>query len=243
MKLLAFILLLGIVFEAAAQTVINKSYPVQPAQTIRFRFDYPELIKVSTWEKNEILVQGTVSINGGENDDAFALEGTTSGTVISIQSQIRNMKNLPHRYTVMKDGKKMVFKNKTEWRAYKSEYHDKHNWVSEGVDMDIVLEIKVPKNMTTTVESVYGMVEVKDFTGPLVVEATYGGVDASLTESRTGELTAETNYGQIYSNLNLKFSNSIEEDFHTVVSAKMGGGPNYTFESKYGNVYLRKLTK
>ena len=84
-------LLLGIVSAAEAQTVINKSYPVQPAQTIHFRFDYPELIKVSTWEKNEISIQGTVSINGGENDDAFVLDGSTSGSVVSIHSEIRNI--------------------------------------------------------------------------------------------------------------------------------------------------------
>ena len=233
-------MLLGTVSTAGAETVINRNYPVQPAQTIHFRFDYPELIRVSTWEKNEISIQGTVSINGGENDDAFVLDGSTSGSVVSIQSEIRNIKNLPHRYTVMKDGKKITFKNKAEWRTYKSEYHDKNNWISEGVDMDIVLEIKVPKNVATTLESVYGMVEVRDFSGPLVVEATYGGVDALLIENKTGELKAETNYGQIYSNLNLKFSNSVEEDFHTVVSAKVGSGSNYTFESKYGNVYLRR---
>lgn len=84
------------------------------------------------------------------------------------------------------------------------------------------------------------MVEVKNYTGPLTVEATYGGVDVTGPEKITGELTAETNYGQIYSNLDLKFSGSEFEDFHTYVSTKSGNGPKYSFESKYGNVYLRK---
>jgi hypothetical protein len=83
------------------------------------------------------------------------------------------------------------------------------------------------------------MVEVKEFSGPLVVDATYGGIDAALSESKTGELKAETNYGQIYSNLDHSFSGG-EEDFHTLVSAQLGNGPGYRFESKYGNVYLRK---
>ena len=115
--------------------------------------------------------------------------------------------------------------------------------MSTGVDMDIVLEIKVPRNVDTRVESVYGMVEIKQFTGPLVVEATYGGVDAALQEKSIGELTAETNFGQIYTNLDVKFKtdNIREEDFRTYVSAKPGNGPRYSFESKYGNVYLRKL--
>lgn len=106
--------------------------------------------------------------------------------------------------------------------------------------MDIVLEIKVPKNLSTKVESVYGMVEIKEFIGSLVVDATYGGVEASVNEAKTGELKAEPNYGQIYSNLDHKFSGREEEDFHTLVSAKLGNGPSYSLVSKYGNVYLRK---
>jgi hypothetical protein len=86
------------------------------------------------------------------------------------------------------------------------------------------------------------MVEVRDFNGPLKVDATYGGVDAAVVEKSTGELNAETNYGEIYSNLDVKFGggSSRQENFHTFVSAKPGSGPTYTFDSKYGNVYLRK---
>jgi hypothetical protein len=89
------------------------------------------------------------------------------------------------------------------------------------------------------------MVEIKDFTGPLTVDATYGGVDAALNEKNTGEIIAETNYGDIYTNLDVKFGgeNSKNEDFHTYVSAKPGNGPRYSFDSKYGNVYLRKATQ
>lgn len=225
---------------ALAQTLVNKSYPIQAGQTIRFQFDYPELIKVSTWDKNEISIQGTVSINAGENDEAFQLSSSSKGNVLVIESEIVNLKNLPRRITVMRDGKKMTFKNKSALRDYDPGNHNNYKFYSEGVDMDIVLEIKVPKEMATKIESVYGMVEVKGFSGPLVVDATYGGIDAALSESKTGDLKAETNYGQIYSNLDHPFSGSEEEDFHTLVTARLGNGPSYRFESKYGNVYLRK---
>jgi hypothetical protein len=226
-----------------AQTPVNKTYPVQAGQTIRFQFDYPELIKVSTWEKNEVSIQGTVSINAGENDEAFQLSSSIKGNTLVIESEIVNLKNLPHRITVMRDGKKMTFKNKSALRDYDPGNHNNYKFYSEGVDMDIVLEIKVPKEIVTKIESVYGMVEINGFNGPLVVDATYGGIDASLSESKTGELKAETNYGQIYSNLNHPFSGKEEEDFHTLVSAQLGNGPGYHFESKYGNVYLRKLNR
>lgn len=238
--LLLLFIALGCV--AKAQTPINKTYPVKAGQTIHFHFDYPELVRISTWDKNEVSIQGTVSINMGENDDAFELVQSETADGLYIENRIRNMKNLPHRVTIVEGGKKMVFRTKEEYKKYVNENGKKYDVMSWGLEMDIMLEIKVPRNRVTVVESVYGMVEVKDFTGPLTVEATYGGVDAALLESATGELVVETNYGQIYSNLDTKFTGDgyREKNFYTWVQAKPGQGPRYSFESKYGNVYLRK---
>lgn len=224
----------------AAQTPVNKSFSVSAGQKISLRFDYPELVKISTWDKNEISIGGSVSINGGENDDAFELIKSVSGNTIFIENRIRNLKELPHRITVINKGEKITFKSKVDYQKYCEETGNNFNQRSEGVDMDILLEIKVPKGIEVKLESVYGMVEVKNYAGPLTVEATYGGVDVTVVEKTMGEVSAETNYGQIYTNLNLKFSGSEFEDFHTYVSAKLGSGPRYSFESKYGNVYLRK---
>ncbi len=208
MKSYLFLPLCLIMMQATAQTIISKTIPVQKGQQLKMKFDYPELIKVTTWDKSEISFEGRVSINGGENDDAFKLDINASGNTITIRNEIQNMNSIPHRITVMRDGEKLIFKNKGEWRKYQDEHGGKHSMMNEGVEMDIELEIKVPRNMETYVESVYGIVEVKNFTGPITVDATYGGVDASLTESSMGELVAETNYGHIYSNLNIKFTNS-----------------------------------
>lgn len=223
-----------------AQTQINKVIPVKAGQKITMHFDYPQLIKVSTWDKNEIGITGKVSINGGENDTAFVMENSESGNQVNLRSEIRDMKNLPRRYVVTRGEQKIIFKDKSDFKKYQSENPGAYNSVSMNVEIEIELEIKVPKNTETRIESVYGMVEIKDFTGPLTVDATYGGVDAALQEVTTGELIAETNFGQIYTNLNLKFISSKDEDFHTYVTAKPGTGPRYSFESKYGNVYIRK---
>lgn len=225
---------------AAAQTPVNKTFAVKPGQTISMHFDYPELIKITTWDKNEIEITGMVSINGGENDDAFKLDISSSGSAIKVKSEIPTLNELPHRVTITRDGKKMVFKNKEEYKKFTAENGKDYGNMSYGSDVDIQLVIKVPKNTDTYIKSVYGLIEVKNFAGPLVAEATYRGIDASVIERSTGELKAETGFGQIYSNLEMKFSGSDFQDFHTVVSAKLGNGPNYSFESKYGNVYLRK---
>jgi hypothetical protein len=225
-----------------AQTQVNKSIAVSPGQSIVIHFDYPDLIRVSTWDKNEVSIQGTVSINNGESDDAFELLTSSSGNTVSIRNEVRNLKDLPQRYTIVDGAQKITFKNRAEMKKYQEQNGRQFDVMSCGVDMEIVLDIKVPRNVKTKVESVYGMVEIKDFSGPLDVEATYGGVDAALTERATGMITAETNYGEIYTNLDAKFGSEGKADkhFYTNVSAKPGSGPEYNFESKYGNVYIRK---
>ena len=225
-----------------AQTIINRSIPVKSGQTIQMHFDYPKLIRVTSWDKNEISIQGHVSINAGENDDAFVLENSLQGNIIKVDSEIRDLKNLPQRITVTSDGQKMMFRDKEAYNKYRAEQGRNFSSMSWGPDIEIDLEVKVPRNVHTEITSVYGMVEVKDFTGPLNVDATYGGIDAALLERAVGELTAQTNYGQIYSNLDIKFAGGqiTTKDFYMQVSARPGSGPKYNFESRYGNVYLRK---
>lgn len=240
MRALIFILVTFITGSLAAQTPIAKSFATSPGQKILLRFDYPELIKVSTWDKNEISIIGKVSINGGENDNAFELTQFVSGNTIVVENHIKNMKEIPHRITIKRGEEKITFKSKQEFEKYAAEHGRDFDYTSQGVDIDIVLEIKVPRNVETKIEATYGMVEVRDFSGPLTIDATYGGVDVVVQAKLTGELVAETGYGQIYSNLDLNFSEGKFEDFHTQVSIKPGTGPRYSFESKYGNVYLRK---
>jgi hypothetical protein len=236
------IAILGIACVSHGQSQINKGFPIQKGQLLTMHFDYPELIKVTTYDGNEVVIQGTVDINNGESDDAFVLENSVSGNTLNIHARIKDMQKLPQRVTIHHNGQKIMFKDKEELKKYQQEHGKTFSQMSIGVDINIVLEVKVPRNTPTTIESVYGMVEVKNFSAPLTVEATYGGVDAALAEKSVGEIVAETNYGEIFTNLDAKFSGDQydREDFHTLVSAKPGAGPKYDLESKYGNVYIRK---
>jgi hypothetical protein len=225
-----------------AQTALQRSFPVQAGQTIVLEFDHPKLIKVSTWDKNEVAIQGTVSINHGQNDNAFVLEQKNSGKALVIRNEIRDMDKLPRLYTIVQGGQTVTFNTKEALKKYQAEHPGNFERMSEGVNIEIVLEIKVPRGIPTQVSSVYGMVEVRSFQGPVNVSSTYGGVDAALTEKATGQIQAETNYGEIFSNLDTKLAGNPNdpEAFHLLVAGNAGAGPNCSFQSRYGNVYLRK---
>src|SRR5688572_22195284 len=97
-----------------AQTPVNKSYPVSAGQKVTFHFDYPELVKISTWAKNEISIEVVVSINGGENDDAVELTHSGCGKTINQEKRIRGNKDLPNRITNKRGGEKITFKSKED---------------------------------------------------------------------------------------------------------------------------------
>ena len=240
MKAKLFSLLLFMNVMSFAQTAINKTTAVLPGQKINLDFDYPQLIQLSTWDKDEISITGTVSINEGDNDDAFRLETTSLGSEISVSGKMKDMEKLPHRITIKRDGRKIIFKTKADYAKYADQNGHDYNSMSWGTDIEIFIAIKVPHNRETKVLSVYGTIEIKDFNAPLIAESTYGGVDVALNEKSVGGLKAIAHYGQIFTNLDHHFNKGVFEDFHTVISAELGSGPKYSLESKYGNVYLRK---
>jgi hypothetical protein len=225
---------------AAAQTVVNRTYPVKPGQQVELVFDYPKIVRVSTWDKNEVSVIARVSINDGDNDSAFVLEDKTSDGVLSIRNHIKNMDQLPRIYTIIQNGQKTVFRSKEQFREYTSKNGGKNRITSDGVDMEITIEIKVPANTATNINATYGIVELVNFNAPATVNATYGGIDATVAAANTGKLQATTSYGQIYTNLDLKLTDKTERDFFTSITAEPGKGPAYILKSTYGNLYLRK---
>ncbi|MNK27415.1 hypothetical protein D3C87_457710 [compost metagenome] len=223
-----------------AQTQIKKSFPATKNQNISLKFDYPQLIKISTWDKDEVQISGTVNINDDENNDAFQIKESKEGNALVIEGNISGIDKIPHRITVHKGNEKLIFKTKEDYQQYCKINNTTFNTMSNGVDINIELEIKVPKSLKTQIEAKYGLVEVKNFGGEISVNATYGGIDATILEKNTGKLSAETYYGQIYSNLETKFAGKDSDDFHTLVTTTLGNGPQYSLESKYGNIYLRK---
>jgi hypothetical protein len=229
-----------VMITATAQTVVSRSYAVKAGDKVELNFDYPQIVKVSTWDKNEVSVIARVSINDGQNDSAFVLEDRSDNGTITISNKIKDLKNLPHRYTVIHDGKKTVFRSKDEFREFNRTVTGSHYMSSDGVDMEITVEVKVPANTTTNIKATYGMVELVNFNASANVNATYGGIDATVAQANTGRLQATTSYGQIYSNLDLKLTDKTEKDFFTSITAEPGKGPTYILKSTYGKIYLRK---
>jgi hypothetical protein len=234
-------------FVAFGQTKVEKRIAVEPGSALTLNFDYPELVKLQTWDKNEILITGTVSINEGENDSAFELEIKQEGKTIGVTSMIKDRENLPKRITIKKGDTEFVFRakdiNDPEVQKFFAQHGRDYSYISNGLLHHILLTVFVPEQIRTDVELKFGTVEVGKFNAPLSVVSKHGSVDASIAGTTTGVIIARTEFGEILSNLDVKFSPDGAGKAGgrwTSVTAKPGVGPTYRFESRFGNVYLRK---
>lgn len=227
-----------------AQRKIEQTVPVRSGQTIQMSFDDPELIKVHTWEKNEVLIRGEVSINRGENDDAFEVVVENTSGAVSISSRLRDRDKIPGRTLIRKGDQEYYFPTNDHKdpaiMKFLEENGGSYTYMSNGIIRDINLEVWVPQGVATSIKAKYGLVEITNFNAPLQVDAKYGGVDATVVASKTGDLIARTKYGEILTNLDVKFAPVDEQKNWTEIKTTFGNGPAYVLESHYGKVYLRK---
>ncbi|WP_421943526.1 hypothetical protein [Pedobacter sp.] len=223
---------------AFSQSKINKNYQVSKGQTVAFHFDYPKTIRFSTWDKNEVSVEASVKIDGVEENNVFTIEKSESDGKLMIKNTI-DMDKIPYSYFVSVDGIKHRFTKKADMDLFMKEQNGKVKSNYQTKDIEIIIDVKVPANINTEVTSVYGVVELQDFKGPIKVEATYGGIDAKLNQQLIGKLKMTNRFGKIYTNLTLKQNEIREERFYTAINATPGQGSSYDLNSSYGNIYLR----
>ncbi len=225
----------------------------------------------SSWDRNEIEIKASYSINGGENDDAFQLKVKESDNQLSVYVDVKNYESLPRRIMVWKDGVKHVFpegKNKEETQKMIIEKlgEKAKERYSHGVDIDIQLEIKVPGRLLVKVESTYGNLDFENFQNKVTARSTYGGieavyaagespkeadlfstysyVDVSLPGSEGRDVEMTTEYGALYTDMKIDLDEGRSEErsyYQHVAGTVNRGGTSIKMESTYSGVYLRKM--
>ena len=235
--------------HAYCQTKVEKTVPVKSGQKVSFIFTWPELIKVETWDKNEVGIEADVTINNGQNDDSYRLNITSNGNAILIESEIQNHDQLPRKIMIKKDGETYFFDTDDMHSPAIKQFKDEHgdigyDYTMHGVLKEIYVTIKVPQSISLDIEAKFGMVEVRGFNGEMNIHSKFGGIDVAVGNS-DNTLRAGTKFGEKYTNL--------EGDFETIavgagpgkwdwVSYPAGGGGKMQeLKSEFGNIYMRKL--
>jgi len=254
-------------FSLVAQTSIQRNITNANGKTIVMDFNRANA-KIIAWDKNEVSIKGSVSINNGDHDENFTIDIEEKSNEINIETFVKDIKNLPKMIVIRGQDEKHYFKDNAEGRKalkeFKRKTNSEYNSWSEGVHTEISLEIHVPKNSNLSIESLYGHVKLENVTSQVDVENTYGHVDVkmgntfskamklhstysfvdvSLPASAKLDVKLNTGYGEIYTDLNIQQEDSSQHrrNFGSKVSGVLnGGGTPLQVEATYNNIYLRQ---
>lgn len=230
-----------------AQTRIDKSVSVRAGQRLVLNVEYPN-VTLQTWDKPEVQVTGTASINRGEHDEAFYLDVASQGDAVTVTSMLKDKENIPERILIKRGDQEYFFKTANyhdpEVQKFLSENGGEYRYRSTGVHQDIALTVFVPRNTSVEVNAKHGLVEATAFEAPLKVTSKHGSIDITFAQPVKGSIVARCQYGEILTNLDVKFERASDGGKNgkrwTEIGMATGPGPQYILESKYGNLYLRK---
>lgn len=249
-KLLATLSLYLIVsLSADCQTPINKTIAVENQNLLKIETLYTD-ITVKTWDKNEILINGNVSINNGAEDEAFEMDIKEKSKHISIETSI-DFKSLTNEL------------NSRKRNSYDKDCMTKY---SNGHMINSQLTITIPRSMELDVAATYGSVKVEELSQNTSIENTYGPIDVVVKNMETienlilhsvystvdltispnvkADMELITDFGEIYTDLemDIKTNQSMKKNFmgDKIKSSLNGGGNKIKLESNYSNVYVRQ---
>ena len=231
-----------------AQRVFNEKIFPGDGQEVSFYFEYPELVTVTTSDRDDIEITGSIRINNGLNDDAFTLEINDEGETLSIVSTIKNLEKLPKMLMIKRGDTKYYFDNIPEHdqalQRLKEQYgQNSFGYSSHGVIKEITLQIDLPANQPFTIESKFGMLEITSVNIPIKAISKFGGIDMSLPHDSKRNLEVSTRFGAVYTDLDLVIEKTTPprpNQWSTIHGKLNGGGQKCHLESKFGNIYLRK---
>ncbi len=270
MKIILQLWLVGLVCHSLqGQNNIQESFPATQFEILKGNFTWGN-IHLKAWNEDRIEITGTASINMGENDDAFILDIDENDNILSIRADVDDVKKIPKMITVWHEGQKYRFRKEGDSQEMKEKIKaelgiNNVKMYSEGVDIEVYLEIKVPQSIALDIQSTYGNIEIIGNYPSVDIENTYGHIDATFTKplasgdislistyafvdvelpsDASREIDMRTQYGRLYTNLDIAIDpdrSSLERFDNHVVGTINRGGDRLKLASPYGKVYLRK---
>jgi hypothetical protein len=228
-----------------AQSTLQETIEVNKNQKVNITISDANLINVSGWDENHILVKATVRINNGKNDDSYKINTENKNGEVYIEGFIQEKSQLP-RIIQIKKGDQVYSFNTDDMNSpdiqkfYEEQGHDGIQWTSHGVMWDIQYEISIPQHVQLNINSKFGLIDIENFNGSIQANSKHGGVDLAVNTSSKMDFNLRSDWGEIFTDLDLRFDKNGSKNW-TQISCDLngGGGTLASLESKHGNIYLR----
>jgi hypothetical protein len=224
MKPLAIIALLIVVQHAWAQRVEEKTIDWQTGQEVRLDLKYAQEIQIKTWDKPEVSLRVSVTINDNTLNDAWSMTTETFKDQVQVVSEL--------------DQAEGYFQADCNGSNYHS---DGNSFCSL-----IVYEVYVPEAAPLHVETLAGNITIEGTNAPVHAKSLSGFVDADWPAQQGADITMKSITGEVYTDLDLEIDESDRERNRRspvgweIEATVAGGGTKVELESISNDVYFRK---
>lgn len=227
------------------QSSINKSIEVKKGQGVHVSIDDAQLINVRSWNENYMEITASIQINNGKNNDSYTMEVYEKAGRVHVDGIIRNKDKLPKMIQMKKGDQVYSFNTDDSKSPEIMKFYEEYGregilWTSHGVMWEINYEIKIPSSVELNINSKFAMIDIENYEGNVQANSKHGGVDYALDSNKKMDFNLKSDWGEIFTNLDLNFNTGHKRDEREVTcSLNGGGGPLAILESKHGNIYLR----
>ena len=212
-----------------AQKVIEKTLPYNPRQRVALDLKFANTIKVQAWDKPELYVKVTATVNNGKLNDALLVNFASAPDGINVTADFDKQLARQGRREDCPDRNG----NTSNWNEGGEQYY---------LCYDIFYEVYLPRQADLRLETINGNVEIKELTGPVQAKSISGFVDMSWPKNQGADVSMQTISGEVYSDLDIAFQNKRDNPWPVGYLLKgriKEGGSRLQLESISGDVYLR----
>ncbi|NNE25394.1 MAG: DUF4097 family beta strand repeat protein [Saprospiraceae bacterium] len=222
---------------------------------LKIKSDYASiLIESSKTDQLELVTNAT--LNGVQMADLLDVDWDSNSQTLLISANFKKVKK-------MSKAELDKLMEEADCEEIKSSWKKNGNaWGNYNFNTEVV--VRVPKqvsslNINSTYGSIdvnhkaqtlhlfstYGSVEVQPNTGcnNCDLESTYGSVSLNANSKANSDITLQSNYGDIYTDIDFDINKEKSENemFHSVIVGTLnkGGQQKIHLRSDYSNVYLR----
>lgn len=253
-RYILFIGLLCTFSNLIAQKKVTEKQSSANVENVYINLKFANNIIVKNWNKNEISVEATVSIDDNKYNDYFSLKSNKIGETLKIASDYGD-----------------YFKKYRSYYSYKKHSHKEDKKINDKKNNDhtddchgrshnniVNYVIYVPKKMALKIKSISGSVETDAYEGELNLDLISGNITVKkhsknmYLKTISGDIDvfisdatfeAKTLTGAVYSDLDIDFDKKYKKRSYgsKIIATINKGTASLKLDTISGDIFLRKI--
>jgi len=205
-----------------AEQSVHEKIPVKEGQTIRIDIKLGDEIILIPVKGNTLQVDGTYSVNDGENDDAYEVKVISSPDLIEVRSTFLEEKH-PYRMVQELDKNGKVISSRRD------------------VEIEASFRVEVPETSPVTIKTINADLNLLEIHAPMEAETINGEIQLLLNKRSNIDLDVSTINGDCFTDLDFTGNNSGKSIYqpHAHLHYRLNeGGNSIRLKTINGTMYL-----